>query len=88
MKALRCARGLGAHRRSGWMSTVPAVSAERPDNLQERLLEICKRRGFVFPGSDIYGGLANSFDYGPLGGGAYIIYNECTRLTYLLIQRN
>jgi len=28
---------------------------------------LCKRRGFIFPGSEIYGGLANSWDYGPLG---------------------
>lgn len=33
----------------------------------EKLLSLAKRRGFVFPGSDIYGGLANSWDYGPLG---------------------
>lgn len=33
----------------------------------EALISLCKRRGFVFPGSDIYGGLANSWDYGPLG---------------------
>ncbi len=33
----------------------------------EKLVALCKTRGFVFPGSDIYGGLANSWDYGPLG---------------------
>ena len=33
----------------------------------EKIVSLCKRRGFVFPGSEIYGGLANSFDYGPLG---------------------
>jgi glycyl-tRNA synthetase len=33
----------------------------------DKLISLCKRRGFVFPGSDIYGGLANSWDYGPLG---------------------
>lgn len=33
----------------------------------ETLVALCKRRGFVFPGSEIYGGLANSWDYGPLG---------------------
>ncbi len=33
----------------------------------ERLVALAKTRGFVFPGSDIYGGLANSWDYGPLG---------------------
>lgn len=31
------------------------------------IVSLCKRRGFVFPGSDIYGGLANTWDYGPLG---------------------
>ena len=36
-------------------------------NLMEKLTSLCKRRGFVFPGSEIYGGLANSWDYGPLG---------------------
>jgi glycyl-tRNA synthetase len=33
----------------------------------EKIASLCKRRGFVFPGSDIYGGLANTWDYGPLG---------------------
>ncbi len=33
----------------------------------EKIVNLCKARGFVFPGSDIYGGLANSWDYGPLG---------------------
>lgn len=33
----------------------------------EKLTSLCKRRGFIFPGSEIYGGLANSWDYGPLG---------------------
>ncbi len=33
----------------------------------EKIVSLCKRRGFVFPGSEIYGGLANSWDYGHLG---------------------
>ncbi|MBA3789227.1 glycine--tRNA ligase [Patescibacteria group bacterium] len=33
----------------------------------EAIVSLCKRRGFVFPGSEIYGGLAGTFDYGPLG---------------------
>jgi glycyl-tRNA synthetase len=33
----------------------------------EKLISLAKRRGFVFPGSEIYGGLAGTFDYGPLG---------------------
>lgn len=36
-------------------------------NLMEKIVSLCKRRGFVFPGSEIYGGLAGTFDYGPLG---------------------
>ncbi len=33
----------------------------------EKIVALCKGRGFVYPGSEIYGGLANSWDYGPLG---------------------
>ncbi len=33
----------------------------------EQLASLCKRRGFIFPSSDIYGGLQGVFDYGPLG---------------------
>lgn len=33
----------------------------------EDIVSLCKRRGFVFPGSEIYGGLAGTYDYGPLG---------------------
>ena len=37
------------------------------DNVMEKIVSLCKRRGFVYPGSEIYGGLAGTFDYGPLG---------------------
>ena len=33
----------------------------------EKIVALAKNRGFIFPGSDIYGGLANAWDYGPLG---------------------
>jgi glycyl-tRNA synthetase len=36
-------------------------------NYMDKLVALCKGRGFVFPGSAIYGGLANTWDYGPLG---------------------
>jgi glycyl-tRNA synthetase len=36
-------------------------------DLMEKVVSLCKRRGFVFPGSEIYGGLANTWDLGPLG---------------------
>lgn len=38
-----------------------------PASSLDQIVSLCKRRGFVFPGSEIYGGLANSWDYGPLG---------------------
>ena len=37
------------------------------DLTMEKLVNLCKNRGFVYPGSEIYGGLANSWDYGPIG---------------------
>ena len=33
----------------------------------EEIISLCKRRGFIFPGSDIYGGFAGTWDFGPLG---------------------
>ena len=33
----------------------------------EKLVALCKNRGIIYAGSEIYGGLANSWDYGPLG---------------------
>ena len=33
----------------------------------EDIVSLCKRRGFIFPGSDVYGGLSGTWDYGPLG---------------------
>lgn len=43
------------------------MSNYNDNGLMDKIVSLCKRRGFVFPGSDIYGGLANSWDYGPLG---------------------
>lgn len=40
---------------------------QKDADLMDKIVSLCKRRGFVFPGSEIYGGLANSWDYGPLG---------------------
>ena len=40
--------------------------AKAPD-LMERIVNLCKRRGLVFPSSDIYGGFRSTWDYGPLG---------------------
>src|SRR3954471_15217397 len=43
-----------------FLSLMPASSLDQ-------IVSLAKRRGFVYPGSEIYGGLANSWDYGPLG---------------------
>ena len=37
------------------------------EKTMEKVVNLCKGRGFVYPGSEIYGGLANTWDYGPLG---------------------
>jgi glycyl-tRNA synthetase len=37
------------------------------EKTMEKIVALAKNRGFIFPGSEIYGGLANSWDYGPLG---------------------
>ena len=42
------------------------MEVKRLDNLQT-LVSLCKRRGFVFQSSEIYGGLNSCWDYGPLG---------------------
>lgn len=40
---------------------------EKTIGKMEKIVSLCKRRGFVFPGSEIYGGFVGSFDYGPYG---------------------
>ena len=41
--------------------------AKVQNDTMDKLVALCKGRGYIFPGSEIYGGLANSWDYGPLG---------------------
>src|SRR5689334_17804443 len=41
--------------------------ANEGDNTMEALVALAKRRGFIFQGSEIYGGLAGTWDYGPYG---------------------
>ena len=40
---------------------------EQNKKTMEKVVNLCKSRGFVFPGSEIYGGFANTWDYGPVG---------------------
>ncbi|MEK7186914.1 MAG: glycine--tRNA ligase, partial [Patescibacteria group bacterium] len=43
------------------------MKKEKDSELMEKIVALCKRRGFVYPSSEIYGGLAGIWDYGPLG---------------------
>ncbi len=43
------------------------MATDRNEKLMEKIISLCKRRGFVFQGSEIYGGLAGTWDYGPYG---------------------
>jgi len=49
------------------LSAENAVPATKRAVTMEKIVNLCKRRGIVFPTSDIYGGLGSTFDYGPLG---------------------
>ena len=43
------------------------VQANYPADVMKKLVALCKRRGFVFQSSEIYGGLKSAYDYGPFG---------------------
>ena len=43
------------------------MAMKNTEKTMDKIVALCKNRGFVYPGSEIYGGLANSWDYGPLG---------------------
>ncbi len=43
------------------------MSAKPANDVMEKIVSLCKRRGYVFPSSEIYGGLGSCWDYGPLG---------------------
>ena len=43
------------------------MSRKHNSSLMEKIVSLCKRRGFIYQGSEIYGGLAGTWDYGPLG---------------------
>jgi glycyl-tRNA synthetase len=49
------------------LSAENAVPVTKRAVTMEKIVNLCKRRGIVFPTSDIYGGLGSTFDYGPLG---------------------
>ncbi|MBR5942638.1 MAG: glycine--tRNA ligase, partial [Clostridia bacterium] len=43
------------------------MTVNNTEKTMDKIVALCKNRGFVYPGSEIYGGLANAWDYGPLG---------------------
>lgn len=43
------------------------MSKQAPENIMSKLVSLCKRRGFIYQSSEIYGGLDSCYDYGPLG---------------------
>lgn len=47
--------------------TVETPVEHRPKDVMKKIVALCKRRGFIFQSSDIYGGLKSAYDYGPLG---------------------
>ena len=47
--------------------TTAAPNAPDAGDLMERVVNLCKRRGFIFPSAEIYGGFRSTYDYGPLG---------------------
>ena len=49
------------------MNTVGLMADSKANDLMERIVSLCKRRGFIFQSSEIYGGINGFWDYGPLG---------------------
>src|SRR5574343_244296 len=43
------------------------MESNNKNKLMEKIVSLCKRRGFIYPGSEVYGGLAGTYDYGHFG---------------------
>ena len=54
----------------------------------EKIVDLCKNRGFIFQGSEIYGGLANTWDYGPLGSRMKNTIKDAWRKKFIQERRN
>lgn len=54
----------------------------------ETIKNLCIHRGFIYPGSEIYGGLANTWDYGPLGARLKNTIKDCWRKRFIQERRN
>ena len=58
------------------------------EKTMEKIVALCKNRGFIFAGSDIYGGLANTWDYGPLGARMKNNVKDTWRKRFIQERRN
>lgn len=58
------------------------------EKTMDKIVTLCKGRGFIFPGSEIYGGLANTWDYGPLGTRLKNTVKDCWRKRFIQQRRN
>lgn len=47
--------------------TITAMTLQLKNQKMESIVSLCKRRGFIYQGSEVYGGLSGTWDYGPLG---------------------
>ena len=61
---------------------------ENTEKTMEKIVALCKNRGFIFAGSEIYGGLANTWDYGPLGARVKNNVKETWRRRFIQERRN
>ena len=55
------------HPSRGWLSSRLEKKFVAPTSRLDNVINLCKRRGFVFPSGEIYGGTRSAWDYGPLG---------------------
>ncbi len=53
--------------RAGFPDTARFMAEPKVNELMEKIVSLCKRRGFIYQSSEIYGGIAGFWDYGPLG---------------------
>ena len=58
------------------------------EKTMEKIVSLCKNRGFIFPGSEIYGGLANTWDYGPLGARLKNSIKDAWRKRFIQERKN
>jgi glycyl-tRNA synthetase len=52
---------------SQWLTNSMAKNNDNSSDLMQKIVSLCKRRGFIFPACEIYGGFANAYSYGPYG---------------------